>query len=135
MTKTKISPMMQQYLDIKEQYKECILFFRLGDFYEMFFDDAITVSRELELTLTGKNCGQEEKAPMCGVPFHSADTYISRLIEKGYRVAICEQTEDPASAKGIVKREVIRIVTPGTLTSQSMLKENENNYLASIYRR
>ncbi len=133
MAKTKISPMMQQYLDIKEQYKECILFFRLGDFYEMFFDDAITVSRELELTLTGKNCGQEEKAPMCGVPFHSADTYISRLIEKGYRVAICEQTEDPASAKGIVKREVIRIVTPGTLTSQSMLKENENNYLASIY--
>ena len=133
MAKTKISPMMQQYLDIKEQYKECILFFRLGDFYEMFFDDAITVSRELELTLTGKNCGQEEKAPMCGVPFHSADTYISRLIEKGYRVAICEQTEDPASAKGIVKREVIRIVTPGTLTSQSMLKENENNYLSSIY--
>ena len=133
MAKEKISPMMQQYLDIKEQYKECILFFRLGDFYEMFFDDAITASRELELTLTGKSCGQEEKAPMCGVPFHSADTYISRLIEKGYKVAICEQTEDPAAAKGIVKREVIRIVTPGTLTSQSMLKENENNYLASIY--
>lgn len=133
MAKEKISPMMQQYLDIKEQYKECILFFRLGDFYEMFFDDAITASRELELTLTGKSCGKEEKAPMCGVPFHSADTYISRLIEKGYKVAICEQTEDPAAAKGIVKREVIRIVTPGTLTSQSMLKENENNYLASIY--
>ena len=133
MAKAKISPMMQQYLDIKEQYKDCILFFRLGDFYEMFFDDAVTASRELELTLTGKSCGQEEKAPMCGVPFHSADTYISRLIEKGYKVAICEQTEDPAAAKGIVKREVIRIVTPGTLTSQSMLKENENNYLASIY--
>lgn len=133
MAKEKISPMMQQYLDIKEQYQDCILFFRLGDFYEMFFDDAVTASRELELTLTGKSCGQEEKAPMCGVPFHSADTYISRLIEKGYKVAICEQTEEPAAAKGIVKREVIKIVTPGTLTSQSMLKENENNYLASIY--
>jgi DNA mismatch repair protein MutS len=133
MAKEKISPMMQQYLDIKEQYKDCILFFRLGDFYEMFFDDAVTASRELELTLTGKSCGQEQKAPMCGVPFHSADTYIARLIEKGYKVAICEQTEDPATAKGIVKREVIRIVTPGTLTSQSMLRENENNYLASVY--
>ncbi len=133
MAKEKLSPMMKQYLDIKEQYKDCILFFRLGDFYEMFFDDAITTSRELELTLTGKSCGQDEKAPMCGVPFHSADTYISRLIEKGYKVAICEQTEDPAASKGIVKREVVRIVTPGTLTSQSMLKENENNYLASIY--
>lgn len=133
MAKEKISPMMQQYLDIKEQYKDCILFFRLGDFYEMFFDDAVTASRELELTLTGKSCGKEEKAPMCGVPFHSADTYISRLIDKGYKVAICEQTEDPAAAKGIVKREVIKIVTPGTLTSQSMLRENENNYLASVY--
>ncbi len=133
MAKEKISPMMQQYLDIKEQYRDCILFFRLGDFYEMFFDDAVTASRELELTLTGKSCGQEQKAPMCGVPFHSADTYIARLIEKGYRVAICEQTEDPAASKGIVRREVIRIVTPGTLTSQSMLRENENNYLASVY--
>ena len=133
MAKEKISPMMQQYLDIKEQYRDCILFFRLGDFYEMFFDDAVTASRELDLTLTGKSCGKEEKAPMCGVPFHSADTYISRLIDEGYKVAICEQTEDPATAKGIVKREVIRIVTPGTLTSQSMLRENENNYLASVY--
>ena len=124
---------MQQYLEIKSQYQDCILFFRLGDFYEMFYDDAKTASRELELTLTGKNCGQEERAPMCGVPFHSADTYIARLVEKGYKVAICEQVEDPASAKGIVKREVIQIVTPGTLTSQSMLNEKENNYLASVY--
>ena len=117
----KLSPMMQQYLEIKANYQDCIMFFRLGDFYEMFYEDAIEVSRELELTLTGKNCGQEERAPMCGVPFHSADTYIARLVEKGYKVAICEQTEDPAAAKGIVKREVIQIVTPGTVTSQSML--------------
>lgn len=129
----KLSPMMEQYMKIKDEYKDCILFFRLGDFYEMFYDDAITSSRELELTLTGKNCGQEERAPMCGVPFHSADTYIARLVEKGYKVAICEQVEDPATAKGIVKREVIQIVTPGTVTSQTMLKEKENNYLASIY--
>ncbi len=129
----KLSPMMQQYLEIKDSYKDCILFFRLGDFYEMFFDDAKLASRELELTLTGKNCGLEERAPMCGVPFHSADTYIARLVERGYKVAICEQTEDPAAAKGIVKREVIQIVTPGTVTSQNMLREKENNYLASIY--
>lgn len=128
-----LSPMMQQYMNIKEQHKDCILFFRLGDFYEMFFEDAITVSRELELTLTGKNCGQEERAPMCGVPFHSAETYLAKLVEKGYKVAICEQVEDPAAAKGIVKREVIRIVTPGTVLSQSMLKETENNYLASVF--
>lgn len=133
MAKDKLSPMMQQYLQIKADYQDCILFFRLGDFYEMFYDDAILTSRELELTLTGKNCGQEERAPMCGVPFHSADTYISRLVEKGYKVAICEQVEDPATAKGIVKREVIQIVTPGTVTSQSMLNEKENNYLASVY--
>lgn len=133
MAKNKLSPMMQQYLDIKAGYRDCILFFRLGDFYEMFFDDAKLVSRELELTLTGKNCGQEERAPMCGVPFHSADTYIARLVERGYKVAICEQVEDPAAAKGIVKREVIQVVTPGTVTSQSMLKEAENNYLASVY--
>ena len=100
----KLSPMMQQYLDIKEQYKDCILFFRLGDFYEMFFEDAKLASKELELTLTGKSCGQEERAPMCGVPFHAADSYIAKLVEKGYKVAICEQTEDPAQAKGIVKR-------------------------------
>lgn len=122
-----LSPMMQQYIKIKQDYEDCILFFRLGDFYEMFYEDAKTASRELELTLTGKNCGQEERAPMCGVPFHSADTYIARLVEKGYKVAICEQTEDPSQAKGIVKREVIRIVTPGTVISQTMLKETENN--------
>ena len=133
MAAKKLSPMMQQYMDIKEAHQDCILFFRLGDFYEMFFEDAKLVSRELELTLTGKNCGLEERAPMCGVPFHSADTYIARLIEKGHKVAICEQTEDPAAAKGLVKREVIRIVTPGTVLSSNMLKEKENNYIASIY--
>lgn len=125
--------MMQQYLNIKEKYSDCILFFRLGDFYEMFFDDAKLASRELELTLTGKQCGLEERAPMCGVPFHAADTYIGRLVEKGYKVAICEQTEDPASAKGLVDRDVIQIVTPGTLISAAMLKENENNYIASAF--
>ena len=129
----KVSPMMQQYMDIKAEYQDCILFFRLGDFYEMFFEDAKTASRELELTLTGKNCGQEERAPMCGVPFHSAEGYIARLVERGYKVAICEQMEDPKAAKGIVKREVIQIVTPGTLTSQSMLAEKENNYLAAVH--
>ncbi len=128
-----LTPMMQQYMEIKENYKDCILFFRLGDFYEMFFEDAITASRELEITLTGKNCGQEERAPMCGVPYHAADSYTAKLIEKGYKVAICEQVEDPAIAKGIVKREVIQIVTPGTVVSQTMLNEKENNYLASIY--
>ena len=132
MAAQKLSPMMRQYMEIKEEYKDCILFFRLGDFYEMFFEDAKLVSRELELTLTGKNCGMEERAPMCGVPFHSAETYIARLVERGYKVAICEQTEDPASAKGIVKREVIQIVMPGTVISSSMLDENENNYIASV---
>ena len=124
---------MEQYFEMKEMYKDCILFFRLGDFYEMFYDDAKLVSKELELTLTGKNCGQEERAPMCGVPFHAADSYIAKLVEKGYKVAICEQTEDPALAKGLVKRDVIRVVTPGTLTSGTMLKENENNYICSVY--
>ena len=128
-----LSPMMQQYYDTKIQYQDCLLFYRLGDFYEMFFEDAITASRELELTLTGRNCGMEERAPMCGVPFHAADTYIHKLVEKGYKVAICEQMEDPATAKGLVKREVIRIVTPGTLTSQTMLTETENNFLAALY--
>ena len=109
-----LSPMMTNYLSTKEEYKDCILFYRLGDFYEMFFDDAKTVSRELELTLTGKACGLEERAPMCGVPFHSADTYIHRLVDKGYKVAICEQMEDPKQAKGLVRREVTRIITPGT---------------------
>ena len=123
---------MKQYMEIKAQYQDCILFFRLGDFYEMFFDDAYTASRELELTLTGKNCGQEERAPMCGVPFHAADVYIARLVEKGYKVAICEQVEDPATAKGIVAREVIRIITPGTLTPEMMIPEGDNNYLVSL---
>jgi len=128
------SPAMQVYLDNKEEYKDCILFYRLGDFYEMFFDDAIRVSKELELTLTGKLCGQEERAPMCGVPFHAADTYISRLIEKGYKVAICEQLEDPKQAKGIVKRGVIRVVTPGTVMESNLLDEKKNNYIMSIYK-
>ncbi|MDF2653553.1 MAG: mutS [Bacillota bacterium] len=128
-----LTPMMQQYMDIKENYKDCILFFRLGDFYEMFFEDAVTASRELEITLTGKSYGQEERAPMCGVPYHAADNYIGKLIERGYKVAICEQVEDPATAKGIVKREVIQIITPGTVVSQSMLNEKENNYLASVF--
>ncbi len=127
------SPMMQQYLATKEQYKDCILFYRLGDFYEMFFDDAVTVSKELELVLTGKSCGKKEKAPMCGVPFHAVETYVARLIEKGYKVAIAEQMEDPATVKGIVSREVVRIITPGTVTSESMLSEKENNYLMSVY--
>ena len=128
------SPMMQHYLDTKEQYKDCILFYRLGDFYEMFFDDAITASRELELTLTGKDCGQAERAPMCGIPFHAAEVYISRLIGKGYKVAICEQLEDAKDAKGIVRRDVIRVVTPGTVIESNMLDEKKNNYIMSIYK-
>ncbi|MCI9087108.1 MAG: DNA mismatch repair protein MutS [Clostridia bacterium] len=128
------SPAMQVYLQNKEEYKDCILFYRLGDFYEMFFDDAITVSRELELTLTGKDCGQEERAPMCGVPYHAAETYIAKLIEKGYKVAICEQLEDPKTAKGIVKRGVIRVVTPGTVMESNLLEEKKNNYIMSIYK-
>ena len=128
------SPMMQKYLETKEEYKDCILFYRLGDFYEMFFDDAITASRELELTLTGKDCGQEERAPMCGVPYHAAEIYVSRLIAKGYKVAICEQLEDPKTTKGIVKRGVIRVVTPGTLVESNMLDERKNNYIMSIYK-
>ena len=128
------SPMMQHYLDTKNQYKDCILFYRLGDFYEMFFDDAINVSRELELTLTGKDCGQEERAPMCGIPYHAAETYIARLISKGYKVAICEQLEDPKQAKGIVKRDVIRVVTPGTVIEANLLEDKKNNYIMSIYK-
>ena len=126
------TPMMMQYLETKEQYKDCILFYRLGDFYEMFFEDAIIVSRELELTLTGKSCGQEERAPMCGIPFHAVDGYLNRLINKGYRVAICEQVEDPKAAKGLVKREVTRIVTPGTNLNTQALDETKNNYLMGI---
>ncbi len=128
-----VTPMMQNYLDTKAKYKDCILFYRLGDFYEMFFDDAITVSKELELTLTGKDCGLEERAPMCGIPHHAINTYIPKLIEKGYKVAICEQLEDPRYAKGIVKRDVVKIVTPGTITDLTMLDEKKNNYIACIY--
>ena len=127
-----LTPMMQQYMAIKEQYKDCILFYRLGDFYEMFYDDALTASRELEITLTGKNCGQEERAPMCGVPYHAVDVYLNKLVAKGYKVAICEQAEDPKQAKGILKREVIRIVTPGTNLSQQALDEGRNNYLMCL---
>ncbi len=125
--------MMRQYLDIKEQNKDCLLFFRLGDFYEMFFEDAVIASKELEITLTGKDCGLKERAPMCGVPYHSAQSYIQKLIEKGYKVAICEQLEDPSQAKGIVERGIVRIITPGTVSELSMLKENEDSYILSIY--
>lgn len=126
------TPMMRQYLEMKEQYKDCILFYRLGDFYEMFFDDAVQASKELELTLTGKNCGLKERAPMCGVPYHSVEGYLNKLVEKGYKVAICEQVEDPKQARGIVHREVIRIVTPGTNTNMQALDESKNNYIMSI---
>ena len=125
---------MQRYLETKEEYKDCILFYRLGDFYEMFFDDAITASRELELTLTGKDCGQAERAPMCGIPHHAAEIYISKLIAKGYKVAICEQLEDPKKTKGIVKRGVIRVVTPGTVVESNMLEERKNNFIMSIFK-
>lgn len=127
-----LTPMMQQYVDTKKEYKDCILFYRLGDFYEMFFEDAITASRELEITLTGKNCGMEERAPMCGVPYHSVDGYLNRLVSKGYKVAICEQVEDPKQAKGIVKREVVRVVTPGTNLNTQALDESKNNYIMCI---
>lgn len=128
-----LSPMMKQYFDIKEQYKDCLLMYRLGDFYELFFDDALITSRELELTLTGRNCGLEERAPMCGVPFHAANSYIAKLVAKGYKVAICEQIEDPKEAKGIVKREVIRIITPGTIDIDESTNAKDNLYLASVY--
>ena len=127
-----LSPMMTQYVETKKQYSDCILFYRLGDFYEMFFEDALTASRELEITLTGKECGLEERAPMCGVPYHAADNYINRLVQKGYKVAIGEQMEDPKQAKGLVRREVIRVVTPGTITSTQALDETRNNYLMGI---
>ncbi len=127
-----LTPMMQQYIETKKQYPDCILFYRLGDFYEMFFDDALTVSKELEITLTGKSCGLEERAPMCGVPYHAVDVYLNRLVKKGYKVAICEQMEDPKQAKGIVRRDVIRVVTPGTTISTEALDESKNNYLMSV---
>ena len=126
MAQQAVSPMMQQYFDIKKQHPDEILFYRVGDFYEMFYDDALTASRELELTLTGKACGGEERAPMCGVPFHSYETYVARLIAKCYKVAICEQMEDPALAKGLVKRDIIRVVTPGTVIESSMLQDDRN---------
>lgn len=128
-----MTPMMKQYLEIKKQHENCILFFRLGDFYEMFFDDAKTASQELELVLTGRDCGLEERAPMCGVPFHSYESYVARLVAKGYKVAICEQTEEPAQAQGLVKRDVVRIITPGTVIEGSMLDESKNNYLCSLF--
>ena len=127
-----LSPMMTQYLETKKQYEDCILFYRLGDFYEMFFEDAKTASKELELTLTGKDCGLSERAPMCGVPYHAVESYLTRLVQKGYKVAIAEQMEDPKTAKGIVKREVIRVVTPGTITSAQALDETRNNYLMAV---
>ena len=127
-----LTPMMKQYMETKSQYPDCILFYRLGDFYEMFFDDALTASRELEITLTGKNCGQEERAPMCGVPYHAVESYLNKLVSKGYKVAICEQLEDPKTAKGIVKRDVVRIVTPGTNLDTQALDETRNNYIMCI---
>jgi len=130
---TRITPMMQQYLDQKQAWPDCLLFFRLGDFYELFFDDAVTAARELELALTGRDCGQSERAPMCGVPYHAAENYINRLVSRGYKVAICEQVEDPALAKGIVRREVIRVVTPGTVLEPSALDEKRNNYIVAVY--
>ena len=128
-----LTPMMQQYFEIKEKCRDYILFYRLGDFYEMFFDDAVLVSKELELTLTGRECGQEKRAPMCGVPYHASETYIGRLVRKGYKVAICEQVEDPKSTKGLVKREIVRMVTPGTVIEASMLDEHKNNFLCCLY--
>ena len=127
------TPMMRQYLDIKEKNKDSIVFYRLGDFYEMFFDDAVVASKELELVLTGRDCGKEERAPMCGIPYHSAEGYISRLVQKGYKVSICEQVEDPQVAKGIVKREIVRTISKGTVMEDSMLEDNKNNYICSVY--
>ncbi|MDK0871247.1 DNA mismatch repair protein MutS [Clostridium perfringens] len=129
----KLTPMMRQYFEIKENYKDCIIFFRLGDFYEMFFEDAETAARELELVLTGRDCGLEKRAPMCGIPFHASNSYIGRLVAKGYKVAICEQVEDPKFAKGIVKRDVIKVITPGTYTDSSFVEETKNNYIMTIY--
>ena len=127
-----MTPMMEQYLKIKNEYKDHILFYRLGDFYEMFFDDAKTASRVLDLTLTGRDCGEEERAPMCGVPYHAAETYIGRLIKAGYKVAICEQLEDPKTTKGLVKRGITRVITKGTTVEPSLLNESLNNFLCSV---
>ncbi len=130
---TGLTPMMQQYFEIKNKHKDHILLYRLGDFYELFFDDALLVSKELELTLTGRDCGQAERAPMCGVPHHKVDFYIGKLVELGYKVAICEQTEDAAEAKGLVRREVVRVVTPGTIVESSLLCDSTNNFLGAVY--
>ena len=130
----KLTPMMKQYFECKDKYPDCILFFRLGDFYEMFFEDAIVASKVLEIALTGKSCGLDDRAPMCGIPFHAANSYISKLVESGYKVAIGEQMEDPQSVKGIVKREVIRVVTPGTVLEGNLLENKKNNYLMSLYK-
>ena len=132
MKSKEMTPMMKEYVKTKEQYKDCILFYRLGDFYEMFFEDAKLVSKELELTLTGKDCGLDERAPMCGIPYHAVDGYLNRLVSNGHKVAICEQVEDPKLAKGLVKREVIRIVTPGTNMNAQALDESKNNYIMCI---
>ncbi len=131
----KLTPMMTQYREVKERHRDSLLFFRLGDFYEMFFEDAVTASRELEITLTGRDCGMDERAPMCGVPYHAAQGYISRLIQKGYKVAICDQMEDPAFAKGIVRRDVTRVITPGTITEPGMLEEKRNNFIMALHHR
>ena len=133
MAEKKLSPMMAEYLETKKQYPDCILFYRIGDFYEMFYEDAKTASSVLDLVLTGKDCGQAERAPMCGIPFHAADSYVTRLVGAGYKVAIAEQLEDPKLAKGLVKRGVIRVVTPGTLTAEQGLDETKNNFLMSIF--
>ena len=133
MAEKKMSPMMVEYLETKKQYPDCILFYRIGDFYEMFFEDAKTASSVLDLVLTGKDCGMEERAPMCGIPFHAADGYVARLAASGYKVAIAEQLEDPKLTKGLVKRGVIRVITPGTLTSEQALDETKNNFLMSIF--
>ena len=122
-----LSPMMNFYMSLKEKYKDCLVFFRLGDFYEMFFEDAEVASRELDLTLTGRDCGLEKRAPMCGVPYHAVESYISRLIDKGYKVAICEQLSDPATSKGMVERDVVRVVTPGTVVEENILQEKKKN--------
>ena len=129
----KLSPMMQQYCEMKEKYSNHVLFFRVGDFYEMFFDDAVKVSRLLELTLTGKDCGMQERAPMCGIPYHASEIYIKKLIDLGLKVAVCEQLTDPSESKGIVVRDVIKIVTPGTLTESSMLDDSKNNYIGAVF--
>lgn len=128
-----LTPMMKQYLEIKSRYEDAILFFRLGDFYEMFYEDAKLVSKELEITLTGRDCGEGERAPMCGVPYHSADPYIGRLVARGYKVVICEQMEEPSPGKSIVKRDIVRVVTPGTVIDGNLLNESQNNYLCSIF--